>query len=88
MSAGNYSRRIEALLCKVNGPSYRKSDEILLDPYKEIFLALEYRVPKEKLDRFKLWYQAIEGQSLQELIDDNYDMEKFLRDIRQLVEND
>ena len=88
MLAENYSRRIEALLRKVKGDSYRKSDEILLDPYKEIFLALEYRVPQEKLEKFELWYQAIEGQSLQELLDDNYDMEKLLQDIRQLVEND
>jgi len=77
---------IEQLLRKVNGSSYGKSDEILLNPYNEIVLALEYRVPKEKLDRFKLCYQAISSQSFQSLMDNHYDVEQLLSDLRDLVE--
>lgn len=88
MSAGDYSRRIEALLRKLHGPFYRKSDEILINPYEEIISALECRVSKEKLDRFKLCYQAISGQTLQELIDDNYDVERLIIDLIELTNND
>ena len=85
MSPGDYSRIIEALLRKLHGPLYRKSDEILLDPYKEIVSALECRVSREKLDRFQLCYQAIAGQTLQELIDENYNVEQLIADIRELT---
>ncbi len=87
MIAKNYSLRIEALLRKVKDSSYKGSDEILLDPYKEIFSVLECRVPQQKLDRFKLCYQAISGKTLQELIDENYDVERLLNDLRELIEN-
>ncbi len=87
MIAKNYSLRIEALLRKVKDPSYKGSDEILLDAYKEIILVLECRVPQEKLDRFKLHYQAISGKKLQELIDENYDVEQLLNDLKEMIEN-
>ena len=87
MSAKEYSILIEKTLRQVNGPSYRKSDEILFNPYEEIFLALEYKVPQEKVDRFKLSYQSISGRTLQELIDNDYDMEQLIKDLRQIVEN-
>ena len=83
----NYSRRIEALLCKVNGSFYRRSDEILINPYEEIISALIYRVPQEKLDWFKLCYQAISGQSLQKLVDDNYNLEILLKDLQHITED-
>ena len=87
MSASNYSKRIEALLRQLRVSYYGKSDEIFLNPYKEIVSALEYRVPKEKLDKFKLYYQAINGQSLQELIDDDYDVDLLMVHIRELINN-
>ena len=87
MITRNYALRIEALLRKVKDPSYKGSDKILLDPYKEIILVLEYRVPQQKLDRFKLCYQAINGKTLQELIDENYDVERLLNDLRELIES-
>ena len=60
MDAKVYSLRIEALLRKFNGLSYRKSDEIALSPYEEIVLALIGRVSQGELDKFKLLYQATE----------------------------
>ena len=87
MSAKEYSILIEKLLRIAKGPSYRKSDEIMLDPYKEIVSALEYEVSQEELDWFKMCYQAIRGQGLQELINENYDIEKIICDLRKLIEN-
>ncbi len=87
MLAKEYSILIETLLRKANSCSYRKSDQILFNPYEEIIVALEYRVSQEKIDRFKMCYQGISGQTLQELIDNQYDVEQLLKDIRELVEN-
>ncbi len=87
MSAKDYSLKIEALLRKVTDPSYRKSDEILLDPYAEIILVLEQRVPFKKLDQFKLYYQGINGKALQELIDENYNVEQLIKDLQRIIEN-
>ena len=87
MSAKTISLRIESLLCKVNESMREKSDEILLNPYEEIISALQYRVSQEKLDKFKLWYQAISGYKLQELIDHNYDIEQLINNLRHVVEN-
>jgi len=87
MSAEDYSRRIEALLRKVNGPYYRKSDEILLNPYEEIISGLIYRLSKEKLDWFKLNYQAINNKTLKDLLDEDYDVELLIKDLRKIIEN-
>ena len=87
MSAKDYSLRIENLLRKVNESAYGKSDEILINPYEEIVSALVYRIPQEKLDAFKLRYQAIGNQTLQELIDQGYGIEQFIKDLREAVEN-
>ena len=86
MSAGDYSRRIEALLRKIVGASYQKSDEIRLNPYGEIVSVLEYRISQEKLDWFRLCYQAIDGKNLQELLNKNFDVEKLIKDLQQIIE--
>ena len=88
MTAKNISLRIEALLCKVNQSMYQKSNEILLNPYESIILAVQYRITQEKLDKFKMSYEAITGYSLQELINDNYDIEQLLNDLKKLIDND
>lgn len=87
MLAMDYSRRIEALLRKVHDPSYRKSDEILSNPYEEIISALACRIPQQKLNKFKLYYQAISGQTLQDLVDNNYNVEQLIKDLKHIVEN-
>ena len=87
MLAKEYSIRIETIIRKVKGASYIGSDDILLNPYREIVSALEYRMPQEKVDRFKVYYQAIEGQNLQELIDKQYDIERLLKDLLEIIEN-
>ena len=87
MSAKEYSMRIETLLHKVNNSLYRKSDEILLNPYTEIISSLEGRIQQKSLDNFKLYYQAIEGKSLQELVDEEYyDMEQLIKDLKQIID--
>ena len=87
MSAKTISLRIEALLCKVNQSMFHKSDEILQKPYDVIVSALEHRVPQEKLDKFKLYYQAIGAKTLQELVDSNYDVEQLTKDLKDMIEN-
>lgn len=87
MSAIEYSHRVENLIRKIKGELYQGSDEILLNPYQEIVSSLEYRVPQDTLDKFKMYYQSEEGKSVQELIDENYDMEQLLNDLQKLVEN-
>ena len=86
MSAKEYSMRIEALLRKVNNPLYRKSDEILLNPYTEIISSLKGRIQQKSLDNFKLYYQSIEGKSLQELVDEYYDVEQLIKDLKQIID--
>ena len=85
MAAKEISLRIEALLCEVNSAMYGKSDDILLNPYEEIVSAIEHRISQEKLEKFRLYYQVASGQSLQELIDENYDLELLLNDLRDLI---
>ena len=87
MSAKEYSLKFEMLLRSINPQMYGKSDEILLDPYKEIVSAVEYRVSKEKVESFKSFYQSINSKKLQELIDDDYNIEQLLRDVETLIEN-
>ena len=86
MSAKEYSLLIEHLLCSVNSSICGKSDDILLNPYEEIISAIEHRVPQEKLDKFKLLYQGIKGQKLQNLIDENYNIDLFLKHLKEITE--
>ena len=88
MSAKEYSLLIENLLQKINPSIRNKSDEILTDPYKEIIIAVKYRVSQKKLEQFQLCFQGISGKSLQELVDENYDVNQLLKDLQQLVEKD
>lgn len=86
MSAREYAVLMETLLCKVNKSVQGKSDELFLDPYEQIISAVEYRVPESELKKFKLYYQGIQGQKLQELIDDGYDVNQLLNDLTKLTE--
>lgn len=86
-SAKEYSILIETLLKDISICPHGTSDEILLDPYKVIISKLEYRIPQANLAIFKLSYQAISGQKLQDLIDGNYDVDQLLTDLRQLIKN-
>ena len=86
-SAKEYSVLIENLLKNISICPHGTSDEILLDPYEVIISKLEYRIPQEKLEKFKLAYQGVSGQRLQALIDSNYDVNHLLTDLRQLIKN-
>lgn len=87
MLAKTISLRLEVLLSLINTSRQFKSDEILLNPYKEIISALQYRVPQKELDKFKFYYQGISGYNLKELIDDNYDLDLLIADIQKLIQN-
>ena len=86
MSIKDYSYRIESLLRTVKGPEYVRSDERIQNPYDEIISAIKYRIPQKNFDKFCLYYQGISGQSLQELIDENYDIEKLINNLKNILE--
>ena len=86
MNAKSFSILMEMELRKLNNSMYGKSDELLCKPYETIISALEYRVSQEKYDNFKMYYQSISGKKLQELIDENYNVEQLLKDLRILIE--
>ena len=88
MSAKEYSLQIEILLRSVNSSMNQKSDEILRDPYEAIITAVEYRVSQTKFEKFQLCYQGICGKSLQELVNEHYDVNQLLKDLQQLIGND
>lgn len=85
MSAKEYSIKLEILLRSLNTSLYGKSDEILLNPYKEIILALNHRVSNIEFNKFILKYQSINGQRLQELIDSNYDINQLIADLQEII---
>ena len=87
MKAIHHAMMIEMTLCKVNRSMFKKHDEIAVSPYEVIISAIEHRVPTEKLDRFKLHYQAICGKTLQELLDENYDVKLLIKELQDVVEN-
>ena len=85
MSAKEISLLIENLLKQVNPSMCNKSDEILLNPYKEIIVAVEHRVSKKKLEKFQLYYQGISDKSLPELLEKEENFEMLLNAVRELI---
>ena len=83
-----FSLSIEKLLREIKSPIYKGSDEILRNPYREIISVLENRVPQEKIDKFKIYYQAIEGYSLQELAAENYNIALLIEDLKKIIRED
>ena len=82
MSAKEYAILIENQLRSVCPSVLGKSDKIAEDPYKQIIQTLSYRISTEKLNRFQLLYHGIANQSLQELINQNYDLDQLIRDLK------
>ena len=85
MTAKEYSILIENQLRKVNTDMYGSSDQILINPYEVIVSALEYRVNSKELQKFQTSYQLINESSLQDLIDKDFDIQKLINDIKELV---
>lgn len=85
MTAKEYSILIENQLRKVNTGMYGSSDQILINPYEVIVSALEYRVNSKELQKFQTSYQLINESSLQDLIDKDFDIQKLINDIKELV---
>ena len=85
LSSKEYSILIETTLRNVMGETYKRTNEISINPYKEIISVLENRISQEKLIKFKLQYHGITGQTLQELIDNNFDIELLIKDLKETV---
>ena len=85
MTAKEYSILIENQLRKVNTGMYGSSDQILINPYEVIVNALSFRVSEKMLQQFKASYKPIKRLSLQHLIDNNFDIEKIIDDIKIII---
>ena len=85
MTAKEYSILIETQLRRVKSDMYGSSDQILINPYEVIVNVLKYRVNSNKLQRFETSYQPINGIGLQNLIDEYFDIQKLINDIKELI---
>ena len=85
MTAKEYSILIENQLRKVNTDMYGSSHQLLINPYEVIVSALEYRINSKELQKFQTSYQLINESSLQDLIDKDFDIQKLINDIKELV---
>ena len=82
----NYSLRIENLLSELYPDAKGTRALIAKDPYEQIFNILNGRVSLKILGDFSMWYSGISGKSIDILCDNNYDLEKLIYDLKQIVE--
>ena len=87
MTAKEYSILIENQLRRVNSDMYGSSDQILNTPYEVIITALRHRVNNKELQKFQKTYQLIDKLSLQDLIDENFDIQSLINDIKEIINN-
>ena len=76
--------KIERILREIN--PYRKygCDDIELNPYKAITQELNGRVSNTLLQRFKTYYNAIEGQNLACLINSSFSIKNLIIDLENI----
>ncbi len=78
--------KIENLLRTVN-PQYEGMRGLIeKNPYHEVVEALRCRIPEKKLQKFELYYNAIDGQSIEQLTAENYDLDGFVAEIENMVD--
>ena len=80
-----YSLRIEHLLCQIAPETKGMRAIIANNPYTEILKVLLGRVSTKELEKFKIYYQGIEGRSIASLREENYDLEKLIADLSILI---
>lgn len=80
-----YALKIEYLLRIINPQRKYGCDDIELNPYMAIFQELNGRISSLLLERFIAYHKAIEGKSLLSLISSNYNIEKIISDLEDIV---
>lgn len=87
----NYKLIIESLLLKVTPSSIKHTD---LDVRGNVYGTIEERfiyiegndvTKKDKIEKFKFNYEHISGKSLDDLLDEKFDMELLITDLKELV---
>ena len=82
----NYSLRIETLLCEICPEMKGMQRNIAKNPIKEILDVLEFRISKSCFDKFKKFYSGEQGKTMDKLIEEKYDLEKLLIDLKLTIE--
>lgn len=82
-----YSLRIENLLCKLSPKAKGIRANIAQNPYEEILNILINRIPTITLEKFKLYYQGIKSKTIVDLLNENYDLEKLIADLKDIIES-
>ena len=82
-----YALRIENLLCKLS-PTIKGMRAIIeQNPYEEILKVLNGRTSTKTFERFQLYYQGIKGKTISNLLDEDYDLEKLIADLKYIIES-
>ncbi|MBR3882137.1 MAG: hypothetical protein IKJ36_02595 [Clostridia bacterium] len=87
----SYKLRIESLLLKVTTSSIKHTDlDVRGNVYKtieECFIYIEGNdvTKKDKIEKFKFNYEHISGKSLDDLLDEKFDIERLITDLKELV---
>ncbi len=87
-----YALMIENLLEQISGFS-NKGEQALIrtTPYNYIdeslnYLELSSPLKKEKIEYFRRGYQGIKNQSIDDLINDNYNLDLMLKELGKLIQ--
>lgn len=87
----SYKLRIESLLLKVTPSSIKHTDlDVRGNVYgtiEECFIYIELNdiTKKDKIEKFKFNYEHISGKSLDDLLDEKFDIEHLITDLKELV---
>ena len=83
-----YSLRIEHLLCQIAPETKGMRVIIAKNPYTEILKVLTGRISTKKLEKFRVYYQGIEGKCIPNLQEENYNLEKLITDLTNLIKGE
>ena len=78
-----YALKIEQLLREINPQRKIGSEDVETCPYEAIFNTINGRSQK-LLQCFTTYYSGIEKQSLLELVNSNYNVEKLITDLENM----
>ena len=82
------SLRIEHLLCQIAPETKGMRVIVAKNPYTEILKVLTGRISTKKLEKLRVNYQGIEGECLANLQEENYDLEKLITDLINLIKGE
>lgn len=82
----SYSLKIENLLFKISPNAKGIRALIEKEPYAEVLKVLIGRVSTDELNKFIKYYQGIEGKSITDLTEENYDIDLFILDLEKIIE--